>query len=89
MSLFFLIISLFLFFVFFFFLLFYVIMLLLIFTKTMLLLSFCLHFFFLMKITFIFPGMFRNVPECSMLLVLSTPKGFCILCMYPLNVTKW
>ena len=53
---------------------FFVILLLLIFTKTMLLLSFNLIFFF-MKITFIFScsGMFRNVPECSMFLVLSTP----------------
>ena len=33
-----------------------------------------LHFFFI-KITYIFScsGMFRNVPECSVFLVLSTP----------------
>ena len=60
---------------FFFFLLFYVILLLLIFTKTILLLSFYLIHFFFTKITLIFScsGMFRNVPECSMFQVLSTP----------------
>ena len=41
----------------------------------MLLLSFYLINFFFMRITFIFScsRMFRHVPECSMLLVLSTP----------------
>ena len=55
-----------------FFLLFYVILLLLIFTKTMLLLSFNLNFFFHENYFYFF--MFRDVPECSMFRVLSTPK---------------
>ena len=72
-SFFFLIISLL--FVFFFWL-FYVILLLSIFTKTMLLLSFFKINFSFHENYFIFScsGMFRDVPECSMFLVLSTPR---------------
>ena len=56
------------------FLLFYVILLLLIITKTMLLLSFYLiSFFHENYFYFSCSGMFRNVPECSMFRVLSTP----------------
>ena len=71
-SFFFLIISLFF--------VFFVILLLLIFTKTMLLLSFYFINFFFIKIIFIFScsGMFRNVPECSVSRVLSTPKVLCL-----------
>ena len=69
-SFFFLIISLFF--------VFFVILLLLIFTKTMLLLSFYFINFFFIKIIFIFScsGMFRNVPECSVSRVLSTPLKY-------------
>ena len=66
-----------------FFFCYFVILLLLIFTKTMLLLSFFfqLIFFFHENYFYLFMfrdvpgccGMFRNVPECSMFLVLSTP----------------
>ena len=66
----------FFFFLFFFIFLLYVmlfILFVLIFTKIISLLFYL--FIFFMKITFIFScsGMFRNVPECSVFLVLSTP----------------
>ena len=46
----------------------------------LLLLLFLFYLFILMKIIFIFScsGMFRNVPDCSMFQVLSTPTKKCI-----------
>ena len=47
-----------------------------VFTKIISLLSFFYSFFFFMKIIFIFScsGMLRNVPECSVFRILSTPS---------------
>ena len=59
--------------------LFYVILLLSILTRIILLLFFYLINFFFMKIVFVFScsGMFRDVPECSVFRVLSTPSLQC------------